>query len=430
MKTIKLLAALITIYLVFINASPIFAQAASIFTTGLTAPTKIITAGQSSLLVAEAGTMTPNQGRISLVNRVTGARQTLIGGLPSGINRAEGQPAPSGPSGLKLNGLKLYVTIAQGDAVLPGGRGGLQVNPNPATPLNDSILELTLPADYEALTSGFAMSFADQNTLASGGGTVTLLNTEGKTLGVRMVANLPDWKREPAPNLPQYNVRASNVFGVEMLGGTLYAVDASFNQLYKINPTTGVYETLVVFPPKPNPLPFGPPFSEAVPNNVRVYGNRLLVSHLVGFPFAAGVSEVREVNPADGSHQSFVGGLTSAMDVLPVAIPGDYDLFFVLEFSANMLGNPTPPGRLKLYRFLKADDANPEGNVDPVLLVNNLISPTSLARDGETGDLFVTEIFTGRIIRVSATINPNTQIQNNNNQDVCNPCSFTLKNQN
>lgn len=423
MKTIKFLAVSITIYFVFAaSAAQTFAQATSVFTTGLTAPTKIITAGQSNLLVAEAGTMTPNQGRISLVNRASGARQTLVVGLPSGINRAEGQPAPGGPSGLKLNGLKLYVTIAQGDAVIPGGRGGLQVNPAPATPLNNSILEITLPADYEALASGFTMSFNDQNTLA-GGGTVTLLNAEGKTLSVRMVANLPDWKREPSPTLPQYNVRASNIFGIEMLNGTLYAVDASFNQLYKVNPATGVYETFVTFPPKPNPLPFGPPFSEAVPNNVRLYGNRLLVSQLTGFPFAAGTSEVREVNPADGSHQTFVGGLTSAMDILPVAIPGDYDLFFVLEFTANMLGNPTPPGRLKLYRFLKADDSNAAGDTDPILLVNNLISPTSMARDGETGDLFVTEIFTGRIIRVSATVNPNTQLTNNG-QVVCNPCTY------
>ncbi|HEX8369040.1 MAG TPA: ScyD/ScyE family protein [Pyrinomonadaceae bacterium] len=429
MKTIKFLVVFITIYFVSVSASNAFAQSTSVFTTGLTAPTKIITAGQSSLLVAEAGTMTPNQGRISLVNRGSGARQTLIGGLPSGINLAEGQPAPSGPSGLKLNGLKLYVTIAQGDAVLPGGRGGLQVNPNPATPLNDSILEMTLPADYEALASGFTLSFSDQNSMV-GGGTVTLLNAEGKTLAVRMVANLPDWKREPAPNLPQYNVRASNVFGIELANGNLYAVDASFNQLYKINPATGVYETFVVFPPKPNPLPFGPPFSEAVPNNVRVYGNRLLVSHLTGFPFAPGVSEVREVNLADGSHRNFVGGLTSAMDILPVAIPGAYDLFFVLEFSANMLGNPTPPGRLKLYRFLKSDDLNTEGDVDPVVLVSNLISPTSMARDAETGDLFVTEIFTGRIIRVSATVNPNTQLTNSGGQDVCQPCSFPLGKQN
>ncbi len=36
----------------------------------------------------------------------------------------------------------------------------------------------------------------------------------------------------------------------------------------------------------------------------------------------------------------------------------------------------------------------------PVVIVSNLISPTSMARDEHTGDIFVTEIFTGRIIRV------------------------------
>lgn len=396
----KLLLVTFAVFYAVLN-SVANAQATSVLTTGLNAPTKVITAGQSSLLVAEAGTLAPNNGRVSVVNRATGARQTLIDGLPSGINRAEGQPAPGGPSGLKLSGLKLYLTIAQGDAVLPGSRGGLQVNPAPATPLNDSVLELTLPADYETLSSGFTLSFNDQTALA-GGSQVTLLNAAGKTLSVRLAANLPDWKRELTPTLPQYNVRASNVFGIELADGNLYAVDASFNQLYKINPATGVYETFVTFPPKPNPLPFGPPFSEAVPNNVRVYGNRLLVTFLIGFPFAPGVSEIRSVSLADGSHQAFVGGLTSAMDTLPVPATNGQSLFYVLEFSANMLGNPTPPGRLKLI--------TPEKDF---VVVSSLISPTSVARDGETGDLFVTEIFTGRIIRVPGTFNPATQIAGN-----------------
>ncbi|MCY7347510.1 MAG: hypothetical protein LH614_15000, partial [Pyrinomonadaceae bacterium] len=53
----------------------------SVFTTGLNNPAKIITAGGSSLLVSESGTDTPNSGRVSLVNRTTGARRTLIDGL-------------------------------------------------------------------------------------------------------------------------------------------------------------------------------------------------------------------------------------------------------------------------------------------------------------------------------------------------------------
>ena len=232
-----------------------------------------------------------------MINKMTGARQTLIGGLPSGINTAEGMPAPSGPSGLKLKGLTLYLTIGQGDSVVPGGRGGLAANGSPATPLNNSVLELSLPADYEQLASGFSLSFADQTTLAAGV-MVNLMNAQGKMLAVRLVANLPDWKRENNPNLPQYNVRPANIFGIEAVGNDLYIVDASFNQLYKVNPATGKYETFTVFASKPNPLPFGPPFAEAVPDSIHLYGNRLLVTYLTGFPFASGLAEVRSVSLA------------------------------------------------------------------------------------------------------------------------------------
>ena len=174
-------------------------------------------------------------------------------------------------------------------------------------------------------------------------------------------------------------------------------MDASFNQLYKVNPATGEYSTFAVFPPKPNPLPFGPPFSEAVPDSVRLFGNRLLVSFLTGFPFAPGNAEIRSVNLTDGSHTVFTGNLTSAMDVLPVPLTNGESSFYVLEFSANMIGNPMPPGRLKLV------------TPDQVLTVaSNLIAPSSLARDGETGDLFITEIFPGRIIRVPGKFDPNT----------------------
>lgn len=88
--------------------------------------------------------MTPNNGRISLVNRGGGARRTLIDGLPSGVTTAGGSPIPAGPSGLKLDGQKLYLTIAAGDTAI-SVTGGLILNPNPSSPLFNSVLELTLP---------------------------------------------------------------------------------------------------------------------------------------------------------------------------------------------------------------------------------------------------------------------------------------------
>jgi hypothetical protein len=371
-------------------------SAQTVLTTGLQGPTKIVTAGQTHLVVAETGTPAPNSGRISLVERNTGARRTLIDGLPSAFNPVE--QTPSGISGLKLVGLKLYVTFGQGDAVRPGPRGSIAANPSPATPLNNSVLELWLPADYEVSAGGFTLGLSNQETLDAGG-EVALQNQEGKILNVRLVADLPDYKMERRPQFPQGNVRPANLFGVEWANGHLFVVDASFNQLYKVDPVTGAYQTLAVFPPRPNPLPFGPPVSEAVPDNIRFYDGKLLVSFLTGFPFAPGNAEIRAVDPETGAHQQTIGGLTSAMDVLPVPVAGLDDIFYVLEFSANMLGDPAPPGRLKLF-------ANGE---EPTVLVSNLISPTSMARDGASGDLFITEIFTGRIIRVPGTFDPNTQ---------------------
>lgn len=408
MKQIKLLT-IFAIWIIILSANENFAQpATSVLTGGLNSPNKIITAGQTSLLVSENGTMMPNNGRISMINKTTGARQTLIGGLPSGINTAEGMPAPSGPSGLKLKGLTLYLTIGQGDSVVVGGRGGLAANANPATPLNNSVLELSLPADYEQLASGFTLSLADQTTLA-GDGQVNLLNAQGKMLAIRLVTNLPDWKREHNPNIPQYNVRAANVFGIEAVGEDLYVVDASFNQLYKVNPATGKYETFTVFAPKPNPLPFGPPFAEAVPDSIHLYGNRLLVTYLTGFPFASGLAEVRSIDLEDGSQETFVNTLTTAIDILPVPVAGNYDIFYILEFSANFLGQPPAPGRLLLYQASNTFDL---GGLPTITLLDNIVSPTSMARDNETGDLFITQIFPGLVRKVLATINQNTQISN------------------
>jgi len=387
----KTLTLCLTIALTILLGAVAFpAQTTSVFTTGLNAPAKIITAGQSSLLVAEAGTTAPNNGRISLVNRATGARRTLIDGLPSGVNNLGGSPAIAGPSGLKLRGQTLYLSIGVGDAVMSAGPGGLEApNPNPSSPLFDSVLELTIPADYENLTGGFTLSAANQTTLAAGG-QIVLTNAEGKQLTVRLVANLPDFKAEPRPNSPN-NVRASNLYGVEVAGDSLYVVDASFNLVYRVNIANGANETFAAFAPKPNPTQIGPPVVEAVPDSIRLVGNQLLVTFLMGFPFPQGLAEVRSINLDTRAQSTFIPNLTSAIDVLPINGTGDNDSYLVLEFSANMLAQQ--PGRLKL--FASRTDA-------PRILASNLITPTSIARDPQTGSIYVTENATGRIIRVSA----------------------------
>jgi hypothetical protein len=148
-----------------------------------------------------------------------------------------------------------------------------------------------------------------------------------------------------------------------------------------------------------------------VPDSIHLYGNRLLVTYLTGFPFASGLAEVRSVSLADGSQETFVDGLTTAIDVLPVPVAGDHDVFYILEFSANFLGQPAAPGRLKLYQT-SPDEL---GGSQTITLLDNIVSPTSMARDNDTGDLFITQIFPGLVRKVSATVDQNTQISNGRN---------------
>lgn len=69
--------------------------------------------------------------------------------------------------------------------------------------------------------------------------------------------------------------------------------------------------------------------------------------------------------------------------------PGDENAFYTLEFSTNLLGGA--PGRLRYY---SAPDAS------PVNLITNLITPTSMVRDGETGNIYITNIGPGTITKV------------------------------
>lgn len=390
--TYKLLCTIILIIGIAIVGQ---AQAPSVLTSGLQLPIKIITVGQTQLLVAETGNF-DNRGRISLVDRSTGSRQTLISGLPSSLNPVEN--CRSGPTGLNLRGLKLYVTIGQGDSVYRDGRGRLRPNNNAITPLNNSVLELTLPANYESEKTAFNLTLDDQVALAAGS-SVVLTSQSEHPMVVRMVAKLPDHQQNNLPGLPQGNVRPANLFGITSTATDLYVVDASFNLLYRVNPETGANSVFANFAPVENPLPFGPPFAEPVPDNVRLYGDHLLVSQLTGFPFAPGAASIAVVDLADGSQESLLRNeLTSAMDIIPVPLSGQHEAYYTLEFTTNLLQNPAPPGRLRLF---VDDDV-------PVTVLGTLISPTSMARDGDTGDIFVVEIFPGRITRVPGTFDPMT----------------------
>jgi hypothetical protein len=383
------------------------AQSVSVFTGGLKGPTKVVLTAKGNLLVTESGDG-PNRGRLSVIDRQTRARRTILDGLPAGPSSEGGI---SGPSGLAVQGRTVYVAIGAGDGVLAGpAPGSEKANPNPSSPLLSSLLAVRVPANVEETTAGFTLTPADHAAL-KGGARLTLSNGAGDRLTVELVADFPDYTANPRPDFAD-NVRASNPFGVAADGNLLYVVDASQNLVRVVGAESGSYRTLTSFGPYENPLPFGPPLIDAVPNSVRVFGDRLLVTTLTGFPFPADVAQVLQVDLLGDEYSPLIRGLTAGIDVLPVRVPpaeengpplaskkGAVDEqgvpsverahFFVLSISDNLSAGA--PGRLLLYDSATAA---------PVTLAAPLVGPTCVARDPKSGDLFITSIFTGLIYRV------------------------------
>ncbi|HEX7173688.1 MAG TPA: ScyD/ScyE family protein [Pyrinomonadaceae bacterium] len=368
----------------------VLAQATSTpFASGLKAPTKSVLTGRGNLLVAEAGNG-PNTGRLSLIDRNTGARRTILDGLPSGINALGGAPAPSGPSGLALAGDTLYMTISTGDSVEPGPNPGTEKeSPAPSSPIMSSVLSIRASSNVETGTASFALTSADHTTLKNGG-QVVLSTALGETLTIELVVDFPNFVAEPRPDFPA-NVRASNPFGVAVSGGLLYVNDAGLNLVKTVGIFSHTSATLTTFAPiaRTSMTPPGPPVMDAVPDSVRLYGDQLLVTLLTGFPFEQGRSEVRKVDLVGGGQTTFIGGLSTAIDMHAIRRGSNPDHFLVLEFSTNMLGGA--PGRMLYF----SSTAGP-----PFVFTSPLVSPTSISRDRRTGDVFITQIFPGLVARV------------------------------
>lgn len=370
-------------FFLVLPALPAAGQPATVVATGLQAPMKVQLTPLGNLLVLEGGTG-PNTGRISIVTR-GGSRRTLVDGLPSGINTDGGPPgAPIGPTGIQISGDILYVTIGSGDEAIVGG-GTVTPNPNASSPILSSLLKLRL-GSVDSSAGDFHLVAAQHATLKAGN-EVAIQNGQGETLRISLVVDFPD--------VVEGNRSGSNPFGVVAFGNRLYVVDAAYNQIQNVDPATGTYTTLVTFPRFTNPLaPMGPPTIDPVPDSLRVSNGQFLVSFLTGFPFPPGSASVVSVDPSTGMSQTVISGLTSAIDALAPTVPPIAPVpppkYLVLEFSTNMTSNA--PGRLLFFDSATAT---------PTVLASPLITPTNMALDSQTREVFITEFGPGRLSRVS-----------------------------
>lgn len=362
------------------TAASSFGQPASVLATGLQHPMKLSFTPRGNLLVAENGTE-KNSGRVSIVDR-SGKRRTLIQGLPSGLSSPNNDP--DGVSGVEVREHILYIVIGEGDAIRPGAKAGTQV-PNPdgvSSPILSSVLRVRLETDADQVSGAFQLKPEDHWTLADGN-VVRLTSDAGDKATIDVFTDFRD--SVPDPNTVYRN---SHPFGIAFHPASpnvAFVVDAGQNAVWTVNTGTGHQRLLTRFPALKAIAP-GPPFSDAVPDSIRAWDGQLLVTLLTGFPFSPTQSRVMRVDPRTGATAPFIVGLNSAIDTAVRQRGNDRPQFWVLEFSANQGARPPLPGRLLRY-----DTA--EGKV----VLNDLVTPTSMVLDQDTGDIFISEMSTGVI---------------------------------
>jgi hypothetical protein len=349
-------------------------------------PAKLALTPLGNLLVAEArpAEAPQNTGRISIV-APGGNRRTLIDGLPSSPSSLGNES--TGPSGLYLAGRTLYVVIGLGNPTIPGPLPRTEIpNPDgPASPIFSSVLAVHFSAASERFTTGVTLTLADHFALKEGKRLVRE-DSAGRKITIDLIVDFPDYLPEPLPSLAT-NVRHAQPYGVVADDDFLYVVDGGYNLVFKVEIATGEFETLVAFSNTPNPLfgTIGPPTIENVPTGICWEGDHLLVSILGGFPFPAGQSQIRVVDPDTGDDFQLIGDLTSAVDVLPLQEGGVTVAYLTLEYSLAFLADG--PGRLQLHTPLGA-----------VVLDDELAGPGSMEYDRKSNSVIVASINTGELV--------------------------------
>lgn len=380
--TARVTAALIALALV--GARPVAQSLTQEHASGLLAPIRLLALPAGELLVAEAG-RGGNLGRVSYVDR-DGRRFTVIDGLPSALFLGR---EPSGPSGLLLGDGRLYILIGSGDTTVAGAGANSEVlNPQPTSPLFSSVLLVEFPGRRLPDARGFELRPADHAALAADR-PLYLRNVDGDTVRVSRLVDIPSAVPEPRPDEPRH-VRTSNPFGLVGSDSGLAIVDASMNVVWTVALGPGGPLTrLASFPAVANPLfpGQGGPTADSVPSSIRVQGSNFVVSELTGFPFGAGAASLFRVDRQTGVLTRLASGLQTAVDVLPV--DGTSAVYDVLEYSSNLPA--LAPGRLVR---VDADRGT------QLVMASALRTPTHLARDTRSGDLFVTDLAGGRILRV------------------------------
>lgn len=356
------------------TASAAAAQDLEVVADGLANPRGLTVDPNGSLYVAEAGSggtgpcrPSPEggepeclgaSGAITAVDPATGAKRTVVGGLPS-LAAANGEGA-TGPHDVSFRNGRPWFVI---------GLGGT-------------------PEDRAALGDG-----------ARNLGWTLRIDKRGKVV---RVADLTAYEaaKDPDAAVPGSDGVDSNPFSIDATHGKPIVTDAGGNDLLSVT-AGGKVKTLAVFDFATAPAPAGiPGLPEGTPlpvqpvptGVVRGPDHAAYLGNLTGFPFAPGLAKVRRVL-SNHAPTVVVEGLTNVIDV---AFGPDGTLY-VLQISATgLFADGGHPG--KLLRI-------GAGGSRVELAAGQLTSPTGLAVSTQ-GDIYVSDHGTsateGRIVRVAS----------------------------
>jgi hypothetical protein len=373
-----------TILSLVILFTPYPAAAQSLFAEGLQFPQRLIFTPRGNLLVSEGGASTPNNGRVSILDRQAN-RRSLLEGLPAGPGH--GIPA-FGPTGMGLDGRTLYLLVGEGD-VMVGPPFTINLN-GPSSPIFHSVLRIEFSAEVDAIASSFRLTPGNHWALADGYDLV-LTNTEGASATVHLLTTFRPLVRNILGGAAIQ--RPSDPYGVwlDANNRALYIADPSAETLVRVNTVTGRSLVLTRFQPDERATPTGATFVDSVPTAACPVGDSFLVSFLSGAPFPLGASSVRLWRPSDGGWSRLaplVGGLTMTNDM--ICLPGgtpSVPRVVTVEYSTT-IDRTLPSGRVQFF----------DGSQRRIL-AQNLLLPTGVTQDPTTGDLFVATL-TGSIFRM------------------------------
>jgi hypothetical protein len=288
---------------------------------------------------------------------LNGVQQRVLPGLPS--------VASTAPIGVEASGLSDIVFDNGGTAY---GLIGLGANPNNRSSLGAP-----------------GADFATVVRLPLGGNTMQRI----ADLGAHEIASNPDG-----------GLLDSNPYGLALApGGGFLIADAGANDFLKVA-ADGTVSTLATLPPRPNPLPFGPPMFQSVPTAIAVGPDgAYYIGQLTGFPFPPGAANIYRFDPATSALAVAHTGFTNIGD-LTFDASGN---LYVLQLTTNGIASAMGPGSGVLIKIDRAT-----GNRTTIVSAG-LMLPSSVV-SGPDGALYVTNRATsgnaGQVLRITRVPEP------------------------